>query len=202
MDEIILLLFLPNKYIFMKAKTYKSNNNFKAPQSLSKFGIEVTNGKETKYLGLEEFNFCPILKKFKFEKKHVAYIPCYSTCIRPFIDKLDLFFYDGNGITIHYATLSDVEQLTTKEIPNLRKLLKASQFPKFVQTNPDFQKNYKNLFQPALKVWMKNFKNNTIISTRHNTRFVLNIKYKSIKFHKSTNIVHWSNLKFARALYP
>jgi hypothetical protein len=186
----------------MKAKTYKSKNNFKAPQSLSKFGIEVTNGRETKYLGWEEFNFCRIVKKFKFEKKHVAYIPCYSTCIRLFIDKLDLFFYDGNGITVHYATLFDVEQLTTKEIPNLRNLLISSHFPKFVQTNLDFQNNYKNLFQPALKLWMKNFKNNTIISSGHNTRFVFNVKYKSIKFHNPTNLVPWSNLKRARALYP
>lgn len=186
----------------MKAKTYKSTNNWIAPQSLSKFGIPVVNKTELKHLGLEEFNFCKILTKLKFENKYVAYIPCYSTCIRSFINKLDLFFYDGNGISIHYATLSDVEQLTTKEIPNLRKLLKASQFPEFVQTNPDFQKNYKNLFQPALKVWMKNFKNNTIISTGHNTRFVLNIKYKHIQFHSPTNIVPWSNLKRARALYP
>ena len=186
----------------MKAKTYKSTNNWTAPQSLSTFGIPVINKHDIKYLGLEEFNFCKILKSFKFDKKQVAYIPSFSTCNRPFIKKIDLFYLNAKGITIHYATLFDVEQLTTKEIPNLRNLLIASHFPKFVQTNPDFQNNYKNLFQPALKVWMKNFKNNTIISTGHNTRFVLNIKYKSIKFHRLSNQVAWSNLKRARALYP
>lgn len=186
----------------MKAKTYKSTNNWTAPQSLSKFGIPVINKTELKHLGLEEFNFCKILRDFNFENKHVAYIPSFSTCNRPFIKKLDLFYHNAKGITIHYATLFDVEQLTIKEIPNLRTQLIASGFQNFVQTSPDFQNNYQNLFQPALKIWKTNFNNNTIISSGHNTRFVINIKYKSIKFHSLSNQVAWSNLKRARALYP
>ena len=186
----------------MKAKTYKSTNNWTAPQSLSKFGIPVINKTELKHLGLEEFNFCKILRDFKFENKHVAYIPGFSTCNRPFINKLDLFYRNAKGITIHYATLFDVEQLTIKEIPNLRPQLIASGFQNFVETSPDFQNNYQNLFQSALKIWKTNFNNNNIISSGHNTRFVLNIKYKSIKFHRLSNQVAWSNLKRARALYP
>ena len=186
----------------MKAKTYKSTNRWISPQSLSTFGIPISNKHKIKFLGLEEFNFCKTLTKFKFENKHVAYIPSYSACNRPFIDKLDLFFNAGNGIIIHYASLFDVEQLKTTEIPALRTQLIASGFQNFVGTNLDFQNNYQNLFQAALKIWNKNFNSNTIISSGHNTRFVLNIKYKSIKFHSISNHVAWSNLKRARALYP
>ena len=186
----------------MKAKTYKSTNGWTSPQSLSTFGISLIKKHEIKYLGLEEFNFCKILRSFKYENKHVAFIPAYSNCIRPFIDKLDLFYSNGRGVTIHYATLFDVEQLTLKEIPNLRNSLIASGFRDFVETSTGFQNNYQNLFQSALKIWKTNFNNNNIISSGHNTRFVLNIKYKSIKFHSLSNQVAWSNLKRARALYP
>jgi hypothetical protein len=185
----------------MKAKTYKSTNNWIAPQSLSKFGIPVVNKTELKHLGLEEFNFCKILTKFKFENKYVAYIPCYSTCKRPFIDKLDLFFYDGNGITIHYATLFDVEQLTD-EISELRNSLLDAGFPNFVETCTDFQNNYKNLFEPTLAIWKINFNQDNILAKGHEPRFVVNVKYTYIQFHSPTNIVPWSNLKRARALYP
>ncbi len=37
----------------MKAKTYKSINGFISPQSLSTFGIKITNGEETKHLGID-----------------------------------------------------------------------------------------------------------------------------------------------------
>lgn len=76
----------------MKAKTYQSTNDFTAPQSISTFGIPIRVNSDLKYLGLEEFNFCEILRDFKFNNYHLAYIPCYSTCGRPTLDKLHLFF--------------------------------------------------------------------------------------------------------------
>ena len=43
----------------MRAKTYRSTNNWRAPQSLSTFGIPIIGNRITKYLRLEEFNFMP-----------------------------------------------------------------------------------------------------------------------------------------------
>lgn len=64
-------------------KTFKSQqpNFFTKPQGLSSFGIKIQPAPNSFTLGLEEFNFCPILSKFKFEKRNVAYIPAYS-CIK------------------------------------------------------------------------------------------------------------------------
>ncbi len=185
----------------MKAKTYKSTNGWTAPQSLSTFGIPVSNKHDIKYLGLEEFNFCKVLADFTFQTKHVAFIPSYSCCPRPFIEKLNLFHSNGRGLTVHYATLYDVEQLNISEIDALRSSLIASGFPNFVETNFDFQNNYQNLFQPALKIWQKNFNTNNIISPAHNPRFVLNIKFNSIEIFSQPKQVDWSNLKRARILY-
>ena len=39
----------------MKAKTYQSDNNFTAPQSISTFGISIRLRGDLKHLGLEEF---------------------------------------------------------------------------------------------------------------------------------------------------
>ena len=186
----------------MKAKTYKSTNGWTSPQSLSTFGIPVIKKHELKHLGLEEFNFCKILRDFKFNNYHLAYIPCYSTCLRPNLDKLDLFFSAGNGVTIHYATLFDVEQLSIEEISELRFSLLAARFPNFVENSPDFQNNYQNLFEPALAIWKNNFNQDNILARGHNPRFVLNVKYKSIQFHSIENRVPWSNFKHARALHP
>jgi hypothetical protein len=185
----------------MKAKTYKSTNDFTAPQSISTFGIPIRVKSDLKYLGLEEFNFCKILNDFKFNNYHLAYIPCYSTCRRPTLDKLDLFFSAGNGITIHYATLFDVEQLSVKEICKLRESLLASGFPNFVENSPDFQNNYQNLFEHALAIWKNNFNQDNILASGHDPRFILNVKYKSIQFYSMDNIVPWANFKRARALY-
>jgi hypothetical protein len=185
----------------MKAKTYQSDNNFTAPQSISTFGISIRLRGDLKHLGLEEFNFCKTLRDFKFNNYHLAYIPCYSTCLRPNLDKLDLFFSAGNSIAIHYATLFDVEQLTDEEISELRDSLLAAGFPNFVENSPDFQNNYQNLFEPALAIWKNNFNQDNILARGHNPRFVLNVKYKSIQFHSMGNIVPWANFKRARALY-
>ncbi len=145
----------------MRAKTYKSTNNFTAPQSLSDFGIKVTNGIETKHLGLEEFNFCPILKDFTFEDKHVAFIPCFSINRGDlYIDQLGLFYRDAPGITLHYATLYGVTQIQASEIPAIRQDLISVGLPEFVHNSIDFQNNYDPLFNPAIKIWDKCFNTN------------------------------------------
>ena len=167
----------------------------------STFSIPIRLREDLKHLGLEEFNFCKTLRDFKFNIYRLAYIPCYSTCLRPNLDILDLFFSAGNSITIHYATLFDVEQLTDKEISELRDLLLAARFPNFVENSPDFQNNYQNLFEPALAIWKNNFNQDNILARGHDPRFVLNVKYKSIQFHSMGNIVPWANFKRARALY-
>lgn len=189
----------------MKAKTYKSTNNFTAPQSLSDFGIEVTNGNETKHLGLEEFNFCPILKSFKFNKKHVAYIPCFSSRIQPHVEKLELFYLNSTGVTYHYATMYGVKQIDTvtdKNIINLlRQELIEAGIVNEVENSQDFNMNYGNLFNPALKIWKRYFRSNTIVAKLGLDRFVVNVFYDKIEFHKPNNIKNWSNLKHASVLF-
>ena len=94
----------------MKAKTYQSDNNFTVPKSLSNFGIPIRLKGHVKYLGLEEFNFCKILRDFKFNNYYLAYIPCYSTCSRPTLDKLDLFLVLEMELpftTQHYLMLNN-----------------------------------------------------------------------------------------------
>jgi hypothetical protein len=186
----------------MKAKTYKSTNGWSSPQSLSKFGVPISGENKIAYLGLEEFNFCEILSNFTLNEFCFAFIPSYSTCKRPFIEELHLFYSDGYGQTRHYATLYEVEQLTCgSEIESLRdKLIKVG-FDKFVQTSTSFKRNYGDLHLEALKVWNNNFESNTIISTNHNLRFVLNVKYKKVIHQKPPLIVNWANLKRARSLY-
>ena len=83
----------------MKEKTYQSTNSWIAPQSLSPFGIPIGEIRKRKYLGLEEFNFSQKLTEIKFENKNLAYIPCFSETIRPYLSKLDLFYSAGNNIT-------------------------------------------------------------------------------------------------------
>ncbi|MHA8056652.1 hypothetical protein VR611_11935 [Aquirufa nivalisilvae] len=187
----------------MKAKTYKSNNNFTAPESLSDFGIEISNANKRKYLGLEEFNFCPILLDFKFENQHVAYIPCFSSNLRPPINRLKLFYRERPGVTIHYATLINVSQIEQDKslIQNLRKSLEIAGFPSYVENSLEFQRNYVSLFEPAFATWKQNFESDTIIAKRTVNRFIVNAFFESIEFHDSDNIVNWSNLKRASVLF-
>ena len=63
------------------------------------------------------------------------------------------------------------------EIESLRHKLIEIGFDKFIQNSIGFIHNYGNLHLEALKVWNNNFESNTIISTNHNLRFVLNVKY-------------------------
>jgi hypothetical protein len=187
----------------MKAKTYKSTNGFTAPQSLDKFGIEVSNGKEKKHLGLEEFNFCSILKSYSFNGKHIAFIPCFSINRgAAFIDELDLFFHDGQGVTLHYATLHGVTQIKALEIPAIRKDLISVGLPEFVHNSIEFQNNYGPLFNPAIKIWDKCFNTNIIIAKGTDDRFVVNTFYEKVVLHNPKRRVNWANLKYARALHP
>ncbi len=186
----------------MKAKTYKSSNGWSSPQSLSYFGIPISKEKQKAYLGLEEFNFCAVLSNFTLNEFRYAFIPSYSTCKRPFIKELKLFYSDGKGKTFHYATLCEVYQLKEdSEILTLRDKLKEVGFDKFVENSPNFILNYGVLHAEALKVWKRNFSCNTIIAKGHFPRFVLNVRFKSIVQHDPPLIVNWGNLKRARALY-
>jgi hypothetical protein len=185
----------------MKAKTYKSTNGFTAPQSLSTFGIKITNGKAAKYLGLEEFNFCPIVKKYKFEGKNVAFVPCFSTMLRNPIEKLDLFFLNSPGVTLHYATLYNVSQIQTSNIASIRQDLIGLGLPDFVQNSAAFQNNYGVLFNPAIGVWNNYFNSNAILARGTKNRFILNTFYTKIEIHKAALNVNWSSLKFAGPLY-
>jgi hypothetical protein len=187
----------------MRAKTYKSTNGFTAPQSHSDFGIEVSNGKVTKYLGLEEFNFCPILQNYTFKNKHVAFIPSFSIDREDlYIDQLDLFYRDAPGITLHYATLHGVSQIQAPEIPAIRTDLIAVGLPEFVHNSIEFQHNYGPLFNPAIKIWDKCFNTNIIIAKGTDDRFVVNTFYEKVVLHNPKRRVNWANLKHARALHP
>lgn len=186
----------------MRAKTYKSTNNFTAPQSLSKFGIPVSNGSQTKHLGLEEFNFCPILTEYNYQNKYVAFIPCFSSDRGgQEIDKLDLFYLDAPGVTLHYATLYEVSQIHYSEISSIRKELIQAGLPQHVKTSIDFQNNYGPLFNPAIKIWKKCFESNIITANNTEDRFVVNTFYKKVVIHNPRKRVNWSDLKRARLLY-
>jgi len=189
----------------LKAKTYKSTNGWTAPQSLSKFGIPISGENQMAYLGLEEFNFCEILLNFTLDDFSYAFIPSHSTCERPFIEELYLFYSDGfsDGYlqTRHYATLYQVEQLCDSEIKILRDKLIEVGFDKFVQTSTSFKRNYGDLHPEALEVWNNNFKCNNVLAEAHIPRFVLNVKFKSIIHHDPPIVVSWGSLKRARALY-
>ncbi len=186
----------------MKAKTYKSNNNFTAPESLSNFGIRISNGRENKFLGLEEFNFCSILQEFRNDKRCVAYIPCFSSIEQPSRDKIDLYYLKDPGVTIHYATLINVTQIDRAQVPEIRKKLIANGFVDHVETSTIFKQNYGQLFQLALKTWNSNFESNNIKAKMGIDRFVVNTLYEKVIFHDKKNIKDWSNFKRASILWP
>lgn len=186
----------------MRAKTYKSTNNFTAPQSLSHFGIPIAGGNEMKHLGLEEFNFCPILQNYTIQDKHVAFIPCFSINRgNIFIEELSLFFLVNENVTIHYATLFGVSQIAPADVPNIRQELIEIGFQNHVHNSVPFQDVYGPLFNQAIQVWDDYFNTNNIVAGGNNMRFVLNTFYERIEFHQPNNIVDWGNLKFARPLY-
>ena len=188
----------------MRAKTYKSTNNFTAPQSLSDFGIPVSNGKDRKYIGLEEFNFCDVLRAFLYaqeKKQHVAYVPCFSSRHQRPCNVLKLFFLDAPGRTIHYATLYNVSPIQDHDIRPLRTALAEAGLATHVRNSPGFINNYGNLFQPALEIWDQNFQANQIVAPRGVSRFVVNVFYESIEFHIPGIENDWSNLKKASVLF-
>lgn len=187
----------------MKAKTYQSNNNFTAPQSLSTFGIPIRLKRNIKYLGLEEFNFSKKLTEIKFENKNLAYIPCFSETIRPNLTQLDLFYSAGNNVTIHYATLYGVQQIANdiSQINQIRQRLNEELFMEWVANNQEFQNNYAELFGLTIEVYRQNFRSNHVIAEGHDDRFVFNILYDKVIFHNPEILVPWANLKRARHLY-
>lgn len=187
----------------MKAKTYQSINNWSAPQSLSTFGIPISLRRNIKYLGLEEFNFSEKLTEINFESKNLAYIPCFSETIRPYLTKLDLFYSAGNNVTFHYATLFGVQQIENDEaqIIQIREKLNQDNFLQWVENNQEFINNYAELFGLAIEVYRQNFRSNQVIAEGHENRFVFNVLYDKVIFHDPEIQVPWANLKRARHLY-
>ncbi|RDB03840.1 hypothetical protein [Runella aurantiaca] len=181
----------------MRAKTYRSTNGWTAPQSLSTFGIPVTNGKKTKYLGLEEFNFTEIYKKHK-----LAFIPAFSI-ERDAVIPIVKLFYSVPGATFHYATLENVRQIPQN--PLIIQAIRDNQLADmvdFVENNAAFKQNYGILFNPAVDIWNNCFASNVIIADGVDTRFVVNVYYEKLYSIQPHNNVEWTNLKRVRSLYP
>jgi len=185
----------------MKAKTYRSSNNWSAPQSLSSFGIPIGQKRNIKFLGLEEFNFSNKLSEIKFENKSLAYIPCFSQTNRPYLNHLDLFYSAGNNVTYHYATLYGVQQIDKDIIGEIRKRLNQENFLEWVENNQEFINNYGDIFRSAFQVYIQNFHVGNVIAQGHNTRFVFNVLYDKVIFHNPEIQVPWANLTRAKHLY-
>jgi hypothetical protein len=185
----------------MRAKTYRSTNNWTSPQSLSTFGVPIRLKRDIKHLGLEEFNFCDKLNDFNFQNKRLAYVPCFSKCERPNISQLDLFFSAGNNVTLHYATLHGVQQISDHQIKEIRNSLNQIGYINWIEHSQDFQNNYEGLFGPAFQVYIQNFHADNVIAQGHDQRFVFNVLYDKIEFITPMAIVPWANLKRARHLY-
>ena len=185
----------------MKAKTYQSTNNWRAPQSLSTFGIPIIGNRMTKYLGLEEFNFSLKVTGIEFENKKLAYIPCFSEKVRPYQRELELFYSAGNNVTMHYATLYGVQQILDNQIIDIRRKLNQEDFMEWVENNQEFNDNYGGLFDSTLGEYRNFFKSKRVIAKGHEDRFVFNVLYDKVIFHNPEIQVPWANLKRARHLY-
>jgi hypothetical protein len=187
----------------MKAKTYRSTNNWTAPQSLSTFGIPIIGKRNSKFLGLEEFNFSQKVTGIKFENKKLAYIPCFSEKVRPNLSELELFYSAGNNVTMHYATLYGVQQIENTEvrIDEIRKKLNQENFISWLENNQEFNENYVGLFETAISAYRNFFESKRVIAKGHENRFVFNVLYDQVIFHHPEIQVPWANLKRARHLY-
>jgi len=175
----------------MKAKTYRSSD-FKGPQNLSSFGIEIVP-KLT--LGLEEFNFINILKENK-----LAFIPAFSTCIRLNVDLVELFYYDKqNRTNVKYAELIGAQQIKNEEVNSIRELL-GDNYARQVLENERWENVFGVNAENAKTRWKKHYETNSVFPKRRDElRFVLNVKYEKINFNfKPAN---FNNLKFASKLY-
>lgn len=183
----------------MRAKTYFSSNNFTAPQNLSTFGIQIGK-KNPRFLGLEEFNFIDIIKEYKYNDLHIAYLPCFQSKRNSEFDYIKLFFYNHDTKqTIHYATIYNVKQITSDNISIIRKELTDKGLCEQIENSSEFRNNYNEHFDDALKIWKDNFKSNVIIAKNGEKRFIVNTFYKKIEF--CYNIMDWSNLKRATPLF-
>lgn len=187
----------------MRAKTYQSTNNWRAPQSLSTFGIPIIGNSITKYLGLEEFNFSQKVTGIEFENKKLAYIPSFIEKVRPYQSELELFYSAGNNVTMHYATLFGVQQIENNEdrIEEIRNRLNHENFISWVENNQEFNDNYGGLFDSALVEYRNFFESKRVIANGHENRFVFNVLYEKVVLHNPEIQVPWANLKRARHLY-
>jgi hypothetical protein len=194
-----------------RAKTFKSEHPhfFTKPQGLSGFGIPIPGAPADFTLGLEEFNFCDILKEFTFDGKHVAYIPAYScenTQANPGIfDSLDLFFHNGNnGGTTHYATMYKVSRIPDNPITiqAIREQLINAGFPLFVNAGAPWPNYAPIIHATALVIWNNNFTANQIIAPEGINRFAVNMFYETIEIHNPLIInQNWQNNNYACNFY-
>lgn len=187
----------------MRAKTYQSTNNWRAPQSLSTFGIPIIGNSITKYLGLEEFNFSQKVTGIEFENKKLAYIPSFSEKVRPYQSELELFYSAGNNVTMHYSTLFGVQQIENNEdrIEEIRNRLNHENFISWVENNQEFFDNYCGLFDSALVEYRNFFESKRVIANGNENRFIFNVLYEKVVLHNPEIQVPWANLKRARHLY-
>ena len=180
----------------LKAKTYYSTNGWTSPQSLSNFGIPIIGTNEIMYLGLEEFNFTPLLLKNK-----LAFIPAFSKLRTGLIDELSLF-YSNRGCTFHYATMYKVSQIQSNpQVINSIRQNRLAELPTIVESNLQFQQKYGNLFQPAFQIWKQYYNSNNIIANGILPRFVVNVEYEKFVIKNPITQVPWNNLKRAKCLF-
>lgn len=186
------------------AKTYQSTNGWSAPQSLSTFGIPISNTiQPVKHLGLEEFNFTNILRKEK-----LAYVPHFSSLNAEknnhIIYKIiKLFYFDRvTHCSYHYANLYNVQRIH-EDIQELRNRLTEIGLDQFVINNYDFQNNYGNILYPiAINKWLECFNANNITANGVEQRFILNVKYEKLEiFDSPIARDEWNDFNFASNLY-
>lgn len=178
-----------------KAKTYYSTNGWTAPQGLSTFGIPIPCNKNKLTLGLEEFNGIRLLRKHK-----LAFVPAYSIERNFVVDELKLFF-SVPGRTFHYGTMRGVQQIDHTSVPALRNN-QLAELPAIVESAFLQTHEYAECSRQAYAIWNKYYNANNILATGHNLRFVVNVKYETFEIFDRPHRVAWTNLMFAKALYP
>ena len=189
----------------MKAKTYKSTNNWTAPQAHDDFGIPIQAAGKYQFLGLEEYNFCKVLQEFRTPKKlRVAYVPCFSVAREGLLyPEIDLYYQEGDGHgTKKYATIYKVSQIPQEDIRELRELLTLAGLPDYVANSHPFGlPNDAPLAMAAIAAWKDCFAQNNTIAQANEPRFALNTYFKTIQFYSPHIEVPWAHLNFARPLY-
>lgn len=178
-----------------KAKTYRSTNGWTGPESLSDFGIPIICKSKSETLGLEEFNGIKLLRKHK-----LAFIPAFSVARNFVVDELKLF-YSVPGRTFHYGTMKNVEQIHATDVDAIR-ANELRELPTLVSESLERSAIFSDCHRYAFDVWKKYYNSSNILARGKNLRFVVNVKYESFEIFENPMPVRWTNLMFAKALYP